>query len=409
MADHPNDGLVIVQISSRHVSATVAWRQAGKPEKVVAHKVVYCHWYELNDRGKRQALSESVYEACSSAGVRPLSVFVSISDCRLQAHFAVGSVDCAQSVQFGRDEMELALSRATHQAIAVDREVMHVLPQRWEVRDAAGDRVVEDPLGVTGSRLTCYVLLVTALKRLRVDIAALLKDCDLSLEALIAPPVALYRGLTRNLAKTGCHVIFDCGARHTSCLVHRKGRLVHIETRPFGGDDLTRYLVEQFGLDPARAERLKQEVDIADHRSFAGDIDGQTYLWRDVQERDRLLGPASIALRELMLGFFRDIHNDCSRRDLLAQKGCLTLVGRASSLQGLPRLLHEVFQMPVTLGTGRKDRDPSAELVDLMTTGLIRSAAEERERILHRRDASGMHEARRWFLGLRNWLFAPIH
>ncbi|MFW5829385.1 MAG: cell division FtsA domain-containing protein [Planctomycetota bacterium] len=408
MAGSPTNCLVIVQISSRHVSCTVAWRQPGEPERVVAHKVVYCQWYELNERGRRQAVSEAVYEACQSASVRPYSVFVSISDARLQANFAVGSVDCGETVSFGPDEIELALVRATHQAIAVDREVLHVLPQRWEVRDSNGDRPSERPIGDTGQRLTCYVMLVTAPKRQRADLSVLLRDCDLELEAVIAPPVALYRGMYRMLAKSGCHLVFDCGAMHTSVVVHRKGRLVHIETHHFGGDHVTRLLIERFTLDPGRAEQLKQELDVSNHQRFAEELQGQTYLWRDVQERDRLLGPASHAARQLLLDFFRDIADSLGKRDLLAAKGRISVVGRASHLHGLTRLLQEVFSMPVTLGTGRKDRDPSAELVDLVTTGLIRTAAEERERLLRQRDVSGMHQARRLWYAMRNWLFAPL-
>jgi cell division ATPase FtsA len=408
MPDDPADGLVIVQISSRHVAATVAWRQAGHSERVLAHKVVYCHWYDLNDRGRRQALSEAVFEACSSAEVQALSVFVCVADERLQANFAVGAIDCQHEVQFGREEMDLALSRATHQAIAVDREVLHVLPQHWEIRDAEGDHEVDDPLGQSGHRLTCSVLLVTAQRRLRAEIVSLLRECDLELEALIAPPVALYRGLKNVLAKSSCHVVFDCGARHTNVIVHRKNRLVHIETHLFGGDLVSLHLMDRFTLDPARAEQLKQDIDVADHKSFAGDIAGQTYLWRDVLERDRLLGPASLATRDFLLAFFRGVYEGLLKRDILGQKGKITLVGRASSLAGFPSLMQEIFGWPAIYGTGRKDRDPSAELVDLMTTGLIRTAAEERERLLRQRDVSGMHQARRWFLGLRNWLMEPI-
>ena len=374
----------------------------------MAHKVVYCSWFELNERGRRQAISEAVFEACHSASVRPYSVFVSISDARLQANFAVGSVDCGETITFGPDEIELALARATHQAIAVDREVLHVLPQRWEVRDENGDRPSDRPIGDTGQRLTCYVMLVTAPKRLRSELSARLRDCDLELEALIAPPVALYRGMYRMLAKTGCHLVFDCGARHTSVVVHRKNRLVHIETHHFGGDHINALLAERFSLDAARAEQLKQELDVTEHHRFADDPLGQTYLWRDVQERDRLLGPASTAARQLLLDYFRDISDNLQKRDLLAAKGRISVVGPASHLSGLTRLLQGVFNMPVTLGTGRKDRDPSAELVDLVTTGLIRTAAEERERLLRQRDVSGMHQAKRLWYAMRNWLLAPL-
>ena len=58
------------------------------------------------------------------------------------------------------------------------------------------------------------------------------------------------------------------------------------------------------------------------------------------------------------------------------------LVGRASALGGLGVLLKEEFSLPVVLGTGQRDRDPSAELADLSASGLVCVAADQRRRHL---------------------------
>ena len=404
MSAAPHDCLVLVHISSQQVAATVAWRQQDGTERVVAHKVILCEWYQLSERARRQALFESISQSCASAGVQPLSVFVCMSDESVRANFAVGYADLGETMRLRGEELSLALQRAAEQPIGVDREVLHALPQRWEVRDHNGEREVENALGEYGSHLTCHVLLVTANRRIRNEMSDLLTDSNVALEGVIATPVALYRGLTGSMKKKGTTLIIDCGARFTHILVHRKGRLVHLECFPFGGTHLTQILAEELLLDTPRAEQLKRELDISANLATGKDLEGQTYLWREVQERDRLLAPAAEILRGILLEFFQLRFQDMQERELISRTGQINLVGRASSLGGLPQLLKEVFNMPVVLGTGKKDRDPSAELADLVTLGLVRTAAYERERRLMERNSSGVRQVKQAAFNIWAWL-----
>ncbi len=404
MSTSPHDCLVLVHISSQQVAATVAWRLDNGSERVVAHKVILCEWLLLSERAKRQALFESISQACASADVQPLSVFVCISDESVRANFAVGYADLGQTMRLRREELSVALQRATEQPIGMDREVLHALPQRWEVRDHNGEREVANPIGEYGGHLTCHVLLVTANRRIRSEMTELLSDSNVALEGVIATPVALYRGLASSLRKKGTTVIIDCGARFTNVLVHRKGCLVHLDCYPFGGLHLTQILAEELKLDLPRAEQLKRELDISANLGTGNDLEGQTYLWREVQERDRLLAPAAEILRGVLLEFFKLRYQDLQERELLSRTGQINLVGRASSLGGLPNLLKEVFNMNVVLGTGKKDRDPSAELADLVTLGLVRTAAVERERRLMERNSSGVRQVRQAAFNIWAWL-----
>lgn len=404
MSDHPDNCLVLVHISSQQVAATVAWREDDGSERVVAHKVILCDWYQLNDRAKRQALLESISQASTSAGVTPFSVFVCIGDESVRGNFAVGFADLGQSMKLRQEELSLALQRATEQPIGVDREVLHALPQRWEIRDSSGEREVDDPKGEYGSHLTCHVLLVTAQKSIRREMTELLQECNVGLEGIIATPIALYRGLMGSMKKSGTTLVIDCGARFTHILVHRKGRLINLQCYPFGGSHLTQILAEELTMDYPLAEQLKHDLDIAAHLSTGKDLEGQTYLWREVQERDRVLAPAAEILRGVLLDFFRTRFQELQEWDLLSRSGQINLVGRASSLGGLPKLLKEVFNMPVVLGTGKKDRDPSAELADLVTLGLVRTAAVERERRLMERNSSGVRQMKQAAFNLWAWL-----
>lgn len=406
MARNEQDCLVILQIAARRVAITVAWRDEDG-EQVVAHRHIECLWHQLDTAGRRQALHDCLQLGAETAGVEILSVFVALADPTLRANFATGYADLGEQMVMTRAERSLALIRATHQAIGTDRQVLHALPQRWEVRSLDGDREVDDPVGQTGIRLTCHVLLVTMARSALAEIEQQLADMGVHVESVIAQPVGLYRGLRSHLAKRGSTLIIDCGARFTSLLVHRKSRLVHVETHAFGGDDITRALVDGLGLPWERAEAIKREVDVARELRHQ-EVEGQTYLWREVQERQQQAGPSSRICTDAIRAFFNDRARHLRELELLAQTGRIHLVGRAATLSGLPQVLEDIFKLDVVLGTAKADRDASHEMSDLLTAGLVRQAAIERERHLAERQSSGIRQVTNVASGLLGWLLTPL-
>lgn len=389
--------LVIVLIAARRVSATVAWLHPLQGERVVSHQAVDCAWHELSERGRRQVVAETVDLASRAAGVEPYSAFIAMSDASIASQLATGYADLGEDLVLSAAERDQALHRAQHQATDHDREIIHALPVHWSVRGRGGEKEVDDPVGERGSRLTGHVLLVTARQGYREELASYLDTCTLHLDQVIAPPLALWHGMAGKLRKSGSSVIIDCGARHTGIIVSRKGRMLHLQTHPFGGDHLTETIAEHLSVGTDQAEELKREVDCSVHL-HAHEADGQQYLWREVQERHRLLGPAAKVCSERLRGFFGERARELRDREFLGATGQVHLVGRASTLGGLPALVREAFGLPVVLGTGARDREPSAELTDLMVSGVVRLAAEARRSDLSRSPITGrISRAWRWF------------
>lgn len=380
--------LVIILISSRRVSATIAWLHPVQGERVIAHKPIDCHWHALSERGKKQTVADAVQLACDGAGVEAYSAYIAMSDPSIGSQIGTGYADLGQEMQLTLSEKDQALVRARHHALAEERELLHALPVHWTVRSRQGEREVTDPVGEKGSRLTGHVLLVTARKGYREELGGLLDHCTLQLDGVIAPPIALYHGIAGKLKPRGSTVIIDCGARHTSLMVHRKGRLLHLQTYDFGGDQLSQRLADELRIPLDQADDLKREVDLST-QTPGGDNEGQLYLWREVQERHRLIAPAARICATELRTFFGLRARELRDQELIGQVGQVHLVGRASALGGLPMLVKDIFDLPVVLGTGARDRDPSAELVDLLISGVVRCAADERRIQLDRNPLSG--------------------
>ncbi len=374
----PEHLVVIVQISSRRVGATVAALHPTHGDKVVAHKTIECDWHRLSQLGKREAVADVVRLACDSAGVEAYSVYVSMTDASITSRLAVGWADPGDEMVLGEHERLWALKRARDQATGADQELVDAIPVHWTVRDRDGEHEVDDPIGHRGSRLTCQALLITARRGYREELAELVQGLGLELEGVIAQPVALFRGIAGALQRKGTTVVIDCGARCTTVLVRRRDKLVHIETHAFGGDDLTRLLVERLDISSTQAEDLKRDLDLGVRNDEREGLVGQQFIWSDVRERHRLMRPALALVAEALDGFFRARAQELRDHGHLVQQGQVHLVGRASSLGGLAMFLKDIFGQPVVLGSGHKNRDPSAELADVLISGLVCTAADLR-------------------------------
>lgn len=396
----PEHLVVIVLVSSRRVGATVAALHPTHGDKVVAHKFIDCDWHRLSQTGKREAVADVIRLACDSAGVEAYSVYVSMTDASVTSRMAVGWADPGDEVILSEHERLWALKRARDQATGADQELIDAIPVHWTVRDRDGEHEVEDPVGQRGSRLTCQALLITARRGYRDELADLVEGLGLELEGIIAQPVALFRGIAGAVTRKGTTVVIDCGARCTTVLVRRQNKLVHVETHAFGGDDLTRLLMEKLTISVSQAEDLKRDLDLGLRHEERDGLIGQQFIWSDVRERHRLMGPALALISGALDTFFRTLAQELRDRGHLVQQGQVHLVGRGSSLGGLAVFLKDIFGQPVVLGSGHKNRDPSAELADVLVSGLVCTAADLRRTHL----ATQTSRFRKTASGVWSWL-----
>jgi len=396
--------LVIGDLSSHHVAAMVAILHPDKGEQVAAYKRIDCHTDDLSDRGRHEAMAEAVRLVCEQAGIEPWSIYLTRPDADVVSRMAIGWASPGEEMVLTAQDRTWALRRAREQATGADREVLQVVPIVWKVRSREGEREVEDPVGERGNHLQVEALVVSARRGYREQLAAVAKELQLDLDGVIPQPVALYRGVAGRLPKRGLSVVIDMGARHTTILVRRRERLVHIETHAFGGQNLTRRLAEALHIDDERAEALKREVDVSSHATSPAP-EGQQFIWSDLQERSVQLAPAARIISEALTAFFKERARDLREQGYLAQQGQVHLVGRGAGLAGLALLLKDVLDLPVVVGSGDRQRQPGDELDGLLTAGLVCCAGDLRRERLFAESTT----LRKRASGLWSWLMKPMH
>ena len=377
----PDDIITVAAISSHRITVTIG---VARDDSIVTHRSLPCRWHELGEAERRAALAEALRQAEDAAGIGIRSLFLSRSSPSIASRLSTGHASLGEELVLRDEEKGWALRRAREQATGIAHEVVMTLPVRWKVRDRSGERDVDDPIGVRGSHLSCEALLITAEPGHVQSLRDLAMAVERELEGIIPPPVGLYRGIASRLQKRGSSLVLDLGARHTSLLVHRRDRLVLLETHRGGGDDLTEALAEELDLEWDAAEALKHQVDL-DAASEPGETRTdirQQDLFRELAQEKDLLRRAARICRDEIDATFRKLADDLRAHGHLAQQGTLHLVGRGAALGGLPRHLGELFDLPVRLGSGASDRDAGSELDGLITVGLVRAAADLRRQAL---------------------------
>ena len=422
------DLLVIVLISSQHLTGIVALMSSEYGTKTIAYKRTDVPWAELEEREQRTAVGEIITKVCDSAGVEARSVYLSRSDVSIVSRLVAGDISFEGILQpVTAHEMDWALLRAKEKPVGTEQELIDILPVKWEChgnvpraqtkkaltvklnRDEKTEARRQYPLGEECKGLSCHALQILARRGYRHELDQLAESLGLRCDGVIAQPAALYRGIYGRLMATGWTLIVDCGARHTSFLLRSGERLLRIRTYDFGGDDVTRRLMSELHIDEPLAESLKREVDVGvGEGSHAA---GQQLIWTDVMaQRHALLPSAARICRASLLEFFgrraQELQED--PENPLPRRGHIHLVGRGSQVGGLTGLLHDLFGLDVLLGTGgrerRDERDVGEELENILLSGLVVSAIEQRRAARDREGRSLAKQAS----GVWSWLTRPF-
>ncbi len=399
----PQNLIVIALVSSHHLSITVAALDPRAGEEPRRHKEFPVRWADMDHANRVEALADALTQTCQPMNLEPRSIFVACSDASLSATSVTGWSALGEDVRISEHERAFALGRARTHATADEREQLDVVPTHWTVRARDGQVDCDDPVGQIGNHLTCHALRVTARRGLLAEYHAIADNLGLHLEGLIPQPIALYRGIAGRMNKGGTQLVIDLGARHTTLIVRRKGRLLHLETHPFGGDTVTERIAVALGVDLVRAEDIKRQLDVDEVPG--GEQDGQQSIFGELQEQQRQLSIAARAAAECLGTFFRErARNLRDDGDLLSQRGQVHLVGRGAAIGGLVPFLSDVFRLDVVLGSGNKGAEPGAELDGLLVTGVVKCAADRRIEHLNE-EASSIRGAAG---GVLAWLMQPL-
>ncbi len=267
-------------------------------------------------------LAEALERALSEAGISrvPECGVAALSHPALQHRQATAYVDLAdEPVTIRGRDLERVQALAVAQTLAIDRAVLVVEPLGYSGNGFSG---VQDPRGLTATRLSGAFLLVTIPVAVRRVVLQALELLGVELERMTSSlKAAIASGIVEEW-KGERVLVADLGGCSCDIALLDHGSLVKSQTAPWGGDLVVQAV--------ARESRLSWD------RALAVTLQGFHAK------------PEVSALLENLLGLLRG-HLDAFLRDeLLPARAIVT--GRTALIDGLIEWLEAALGVPAALG-----------------------------------------------------------
>ncbi|MFQ5768550.1 MAG: cell division protein FtsA, partial [Acidobacteriota bacterium] len=209
----------------------------------------------VNMDSTSRALQQAVQEAENMAGIEIGSAMVSVAGGHIRSFNSRGGVSISgRDSTVSEEDIHLVLEAARAVALPPDREILHVLPQEYTLD---GQRGIDEPLALTGSRLQASVHLVTGslanvqnivtcVNRVGVEVIDVVLGQLASAEAVLLPD-------ERQLGV----LLIDVGGGTTDVAVFEKNMVWHTSVVPAGGDNFTNDIAVGLRTPIPGAEQIK--------------------------------------------------------------------------------------------------------------------------------------------------------
>ncbi len=353
------------------------------------------------------SIRKAVDEAELMAGCEINSVYVGIAGGHIEARNEIGMVAIKdREVKLG--DVKRVIEQAQAIAIPADREVIHVIPQEYEIDDQDG---IKQPVGMSGVRLIAKVHIVTAAVTSAQNVIKCCNRAGLNVIDIVLEPLASSAAVLANDEKELGVALTDVGGGTTDLAVFIDGSVKHSSVLSLGGYHLTNDAAVGLRTPFEQAERIKRRYGCAAARLLPAD---ELLVVSGVGGR----APREIG-RKMLAEFLEPRAEEILTlvREELYRSGFLSripsgvvLTGGSSALHGFPELAEEIFELPVRRGIprgvgGLVDRVQGPEYATGVGLVIYASTRKSKTRFrIHDRSIFSKVRAR-----MRDWFYAELN
>lgn len=253
-----------IDIGTHHTKVVIAEAVRGKDRGLprivgtgIAESRGLRQGYIVNTADAIKSITRAVRQAEEQAGTRVKRAFLSIggvglAEIRGEAEVVVSKGD----LEVTDLDIERAITKSQEQITdrLLNRHILHTIPQRYLIDDAA---VLGRPQGMRGKKIAVETLFVTALEQHVQDIVQAVEESGIIVEDVMAAPIAASLvTLTKPQKMAGC-VLANIGSETVSLTVFEHGIPVSVAVLPIGARDVTNDIALGLQVSLDDAERVK--------------------------------------------------------------------------------------------------------------------------------------------------------
>ena len=297
------------------------------------------------------AVKKAVEAAEAAAGMSIDTAYVGVAGSHIKGVNSQGAMTLGKTPTatrgVEREDVRNAILTAQGIALPGDRQLLHVLPQKFLLDSQDGLR---DPVGMVGSRLEVHVHLVTASIPASQNVVTAVNRAGVVVQDTVFEPLASADAcLTADERELGVALV-DIGGGTTDLIVYHAGVVQHTAVIPVGGEHFTNDIAVGLRTPIPEAEKMKRAwgerhpakpADTVLEVPSVGERPSRVVSYAMLSE---VIVPRAQELLELV-------------RAELARSGCehqlgagVVLTGGGAKLGGLATLAEQAFSLPVRTG-----------------------------------------------------------
>lgn len=292
-------------------------------------------------------ISKAVEEAELMAGVEISTVYTGIAGGHIKSFNSSGIV-AVKDREINEQDVARVIDAAKAVAIPLDREVIHIIPQEYQIDKQEG---IRDPIGMTGIRLEAKVHIVTGAVSSAQNLIKCANRAGLNVAEICLEPIASAEAVLCEDEKDLGVVLVDIGGGTSDIAIFKEGAIVHTSVLALGGNHITNDVALGLRTPQPEAERIKvahgcalSSLVMADDMIEVPGVGGR---------KSRMVSRKLLAeiIEPRVEEMFSLIHREVMKsgyQDLLS--GGVVITGGATLLEGMPEIAEMVFEMPVKRG-----------------------------------------------------------
>lgn len=213
------------------------------------------HGYVINKEEITYSVIQAVTQAEKEAGVRIKKAHISLGGISLEGALVKNKTMITRADnEITQMDVENLLNEGEENPVLVNKKVLSSIPNEYKIDNK---KVLGNPIGMKGGKLESQILYINCLEQHLEDIIQAVEEADISVEEVVASPVAdSFVTLNKTQKIAGC-VLLNIGAETTSAIVFENNLPISLEVFSFGSTDLTNALALKFKVTLEEAEKIK--------------------------------------------------------------------------------------------------------------------------------------------------------
>jgi len=295
-----------------------------------------------------KSIKKAIEDAERMSGIKIDTIYAGIAGEHVRAMISKGIV-AVNGEEISKADVDRANDVARAQPVPQDRELLHAIPQEYSVDKNQG---IRDPIGMIGTRLETEMYLVTIGASPAMNLRKSVERAGYHVQELVLEPLASALSvLTEDEKELGVALV-EMGAGTTDIAVFHEGKIRHLGTVNYGGNNVTSDIVQGIGVTQADAERLKERYGCAYEPLV--NPDDIIQLPSTVAQGDRQVPREVLAhiIHQRMDEIFNLVLSEIQRAGFAQRlNGGVVITGGAAAMEGVGELAADVFGTGVRIGS----------------------------------------------------------